>query len=87
VTSNEEVVTIQEELAKCCKTFYTHLYTKGRIWSNVEEVQNLFIKNVENNIFRHVKSMFIQPMMKGELFIALEGFVKRKVPCMDKVVL
>jgi hypothetical protein len=50
----------------------------------VEEVQNLFIKNIENNILKHVKSM---PMMKIELLITLEGFVKRKAPCLDKVIL
>jgi hypothetical protein len=46
----------------------------------VEEVQNVFIKN----ILKHVKSM---PMMKIELLITLEGFVKRKAPCLDKVIL
>jgi hypothetical protein len=34
-----------------------------------------------------LKSMFIQLMMKGELFAAPERFVNKKVPCMDKVVL
>jgi hypothetical protein len=44
-------------------------------------------KKCRKNILRHVKSMCIQPTMKGELLVALEGFVKKKVPCRDKVYL
>jgi len=69
-----------------CRNFYVRLYAKQVTSDNNREAKEAFLSYMKDQIFVLMKRRLTTPIIKEELWFALEAMVKGKAPELDGVI-